>query len=75
MKDEIAHYIQPENEKYKDDQFVHNNITFENNVAVGSERVVWLYVKSTDNLTIRGNTANFESLPDELVHCGRITEE
>lgn len=64
--------IKPENTKYKENEFVHNNITFENNIAVGEERVAWISAKSTDNLTIRGNTSNFEPLPDEFDHCGRV---
>ena len=64
--------IKPENTKYKENEFVHNNITFENNIAVGEERVAWISAKSTDNLTLRGNTSNFEPLPDEFDHCGRV---
>ena len=67
--------IQPENTKFKDDEFVHNNITFENNTAVGEERVAWIYAKSTDNLTLRGNTSNFEPLSDEFDHCGRVISD
>lgn len=68
-------HIQPENIKFKDDEFVHNNITFENNVAEGTERVAWIYAKSTDNLTLRENKANFEPLPSEFDHCGKVTVE
>ncbi|MBO7217914.1 MAG: right-handed parallel beta-helix repeat-containing protein [Clostridia bacterium] len=67
--------IQPENKKYKDGEFVHNNITFENNIAVGSERVAWIYAKSTDNLILRSNTANFEPLDSEFDHCGKVIVE
>lgn len=67
--------IQPENTKFKDDEFVHNNVTFENNTAVGEERVAWIYAKSTDNLTLRGNTSNFEPLSDEFDHCGRVISD
>ncbi len=67
--------IKPENTKYKDDEYVHNNIAFINNTSVGEERVAWVSAKSTDNLTISGNVANFEPLPDEIDHCGRIIRE
>lgn len=67
--------IQPENTKFKDDEFVHNNITFENNEAFGKERVAWISAKSTDNLVLRGNKSDFEPLPSEFDHCGKVISE
>ncbi len=67
--------LQPENTAFCEDRFVHNNIVIENNVAQGEERVAWLYAKSTDNILIKNNTSNFEPLPNEINHCGKIITE
>ncbi len=67
--------IQPENKKFKDNEFVHNNITFENNIAKGTEPVAWIYAKSTDNLTLRGNKADFTPLDSVFDHCGKVIVE
>ncbi len=67
--------IQPENKQYRENEFVHKNIVIENNTAVGKERVAWLYAKSTDNIVLRGNKADFVPLTNELDHCGRVSED
>lgn len=67
--------FKPENTEFVDGEFVHKNITIENNVAEGTEPVAWLWAKSTDNIVMRNNTANFEPLPNELQHCGKVVIE
>ncbi len=65
----------PENREHREGEFVHKNITIENNRAECEGEFAWLWAKSTDNIVFRGNTANREPLPNKFENCGRITAE
>ncbi|MBO7217913.1 MAG: right-handed parallel beta-helix repeat-containing protein [Clostridia bacterium] len=67
--------FQPENKQYREGEYVHKNILIENNIAEGAVPVAWLWAKSTDNIVMRGNTANFEPLQNELTQCGKVIIE
>ena len=67
--------FQPENKQYREGEFVHKNILIENNEAIGEAPVAWLWAKSTDNIVLRGNKANFSPLANELIECGKVTIE
>lgn len=67
--------FQPENKQFREGEFVHKNILIENNEAFGTEPVAWLWAKSTDNIVMRGNKADFEPLANELIECGKVVIE
>ena len=67
--------FQPENKQFREGEYVHKNILIENNEAFGEEQVSWLWAKSTDNIVMRGNTANFTPLANELIECGKVVIE
>lgn len=67
--------FQPENKQFREGEFVHKNILIENNEAFGDEPVAWIWAKSTDNIVMRGNKANFEPLANEFIECGKVVIE
>ena len=67
--------FQPENKQFREGKYVHKNIFIENNEAFGTEPVAWLWAKSTDNIVMRGNKANFEPLANEFIQCGKVVIE
>ncbi len=67
--------FQPENKQYRPGEYVHKNILIENNEAFGDTPVAWLWAKSTDNIVLRGNKANFEPLENQLIECGKVVVE